>query len=236
MQRAVEQAYELTESAKRTITDIGDKEPVLWQRGQRGRGWVLPRMIFPIFLPVFGRKCKNMWYDFTMTTCQGPDCSRPIEVQKRMLCMTHNTQVLRGAPLTPIRQYETPPQGICEVDDCERVARSRNLCLPHASIANRMRIETEDFVRIQRERWCYACQDTVPPGTKLHIDHDHGCCPTTISCGRCVRGTLCAGCNIRLGWCRDKPDDPGLIAYLRDAPHITLQPWVPRYKSRHQQN
>ncbi len=39
-----------------------------------------------------------------------------------------------------------------------------------------------------------------------HIDHDHACCPGTTSCGRCVRGLLCASCNHMLGKARDRPE------------------------------
>lgn len=39
----------------------------------------------------------------------------------------------------------------------------------------------------------------------LHIDHDHTCCPER-SCGKCIRGVLCAGCNHGLGKFRDRPE------------------------------
>lgn len=42
---------------------------------------------------------------------------------------------------------------------------------------------------------------------RLAVDHDHACCPTPKkSCGRCVRGLLCASCNHGLGRFRDRPD------------------------------
>lgn len=34
---------------------------------------------------------------------------------------------------------------------------------------------------------------------KLHVDHDHNCCPGKRSCGKCVRGVLCVNCNSTLG-------------------------------------
>jgi hypothetical protein len=36
---------------------------------------------------------------------------------------------------------------------------------------------------------------------RLQVDHNHDCCDKkTRSCGRCVRGLLCADCNILLGY------------------------------------
>jgi Recombination endonuclease VII len=38
------------------------------------------------------------------------------------------------------------------------------------------------------------------------IDHDHDCCPGPLSCGKCVRGFICTGCNTGLGWLGDTAD------------------------------
>lgn len=55
-------------------------------------------------------------------------------------------------------------------------------------------------------------------GRPLVIDHDHGCCPGNLSCGRCVRGMLCMHCNIGIGNLGDDPDRLEAAArYLRRA-------------------
>jgi hypothetical protein len=57
-----------------------------------------------------------------------------------------------------------------------------------------------------------------------HIDHDHGCCPGSRSCGRCGRGLLCRFCNSAAGLLGDDAARlRGLADYLERQPKH--EPW-----------
>ncbi|MGC5022596.1 endonuclease domain-containing protein [Micromonospora sp. DT47] len=78
---------------------------------------------------------------------------------------------------------------------------------------------------------CGICQKANLRGAEaipLYIDHDHLCCPDHHNtCGRCIRGMLCSGCNGWLGelelWGKDpRLNDDGVwlraaVAYLDRA-------------------
>lgn len=46
---------------------------------------------------------------------------------------------------------------------------------------------------------CHSCKDR----DAVNIDHDHKCCPSARSCGKCIRGILCNQCNSSLGLLND---------------------------------
>ena len=61
-------------------------------------------------------------------------------------------------------------------------------------LRNLFRMELEEYQAklAAQEGVCAIC--SVPPGPKrLHVDHDHGCCPGHRTCGKCVRDLLCSG-------------------------------------------
>lgn len=128
------------------------------------------------------------------------------------LCAGHYYQGLRGEELRPLR--ETAP---CPVAGCANrltVKRSRSgMCGSHTSLAKKYSLSTDRLQELMAPRVCAnpGCDVTE----NLHIDHDHACCPGPTSCGSCVRGVLCAGCNQSLGNLQENPRRiRGLLAYL----------------------
>lgn len=69
-------------------------------------------------------------------------------------------------------------------------------------------LEDLDMLLERQGGRCAICGTTESGGhgDRFHVDHDHACCPGKKSCGKCIRGLLCSGCNNGLGCFRDDPD------------------------------
>ena len=68
-------------------------------------------------------------------------------------------------------------------------------------------------------RVCDICGTGDPGGIYWCVDHDHACCPgSDKTCGKCIRGILCARCNHALGNVRDNPKTLArMIEYLAEG-------------------
>ena len=160
-------------------------------------------------------------------TCIAPECQRPVHIVKKGLCRSHYQQDHRGENFTVLPKLEIVE---CAVAQCTRAACSKGLCSTHVSISSRFKLETLDIVRCLDNQWCYGCQQDIPNNKRVNFDHDHSCCPTNNTCGKCLRGTLCTSCNLLLGVYRDKPPrGSNLDAYVRNPPQLRTVTWNPTY-------
>lgn len=72
-------------------------------------------------------------------------------------------------------------------------------------------LEEYDAILASQGGCCAICGTTNPGGRwgdsgRFHVDHDHSCCSGKESCGECVRGLLCASCNVGLGSFNDQAE------------------------------
>lgn len=63
---------------------------------------------------------------------------------------------------------------------------------------------------------CYLCGAALVEG-KVHVDHDHSCCPAGRSCHVCRRGFACGTCNQSIALAGDDPDRLRRMADALDA-------------------
>ena len=70
------------------------------------------------------------------------------------------------------------------------------------------------------ERQGDCCAICEKPGTweTLVVDHDHSCCNSQFSCGKCVRGALCRTCNTVLGLLKeDESIVMSALSYIKNT-------------------
>lgn len=77
-----------------------------------------------------------------------------------------------------------------------------------------MTAEEHDAKMAEQDNKCAVCRK---PFTKTpHIDHDHKCCSTRKTCGKCNRGLTCDDCNLGLGRFKDSIETlSNAIEYLK---------------------
>lgn len=115
------------------------------------------------------------------------------------------------------------PMSPCPVPGCTKLKKHTRtpLCKKCTAFRNRYSLSVERVIEIfnPANRVCGnpGCRSTE----RLHMDHDHVCCPPgklhgrAVSCGKCIRGWLCHGCNTSLGMLQENPRRiQGLLDYL----------------------
>lgn len=69
----------------------------------------------------------------------------------------------------------------------------------------KLSVEEFDAMLAAQGGVCAACGTDDPGQRNWAVDHNHSCCPGRKSCGNCLRGILCAKCNLTLGQVNDDP-------------------------------
>lgn len=169
-------------------------------------------------------------------TCAGPGCDRPARRSTATYCDTHYWQSRHKPELTPIKEhyvgpcvdcggasiarrrcrncydknyYNAPDAGarICDHPGCTKRVKTQGLCPSHYETKRKFGITREEADRrLQEQGGCAVCGVESPGGKHWSIDHDHACCGTQATCGKCIRGILCNRCNVMLGMALDNAE------------------------------
>ena len=170
-----------------------------------------------------GNSLKSHW-NKSKKPCSIEDCERPHYA--KTYCRVHYARLIRNgttdALWTPLKNDETRsyssrvtinhPNGNTYEYDRLRHHNRKNY------LKHKWNLDIVDFDRMSKDG-CQICGEV--PEVNYHVDHDHACCPGNGSCGKCVRGVVCARCNTLVAkYERGKlrPDNPRLkkiIKYLQ---------------------
>ena len=159
----------------------------------------------------------------------------------RRFCTGHSrknkksTHCKNGHEKTP---ENTSPHGSCKI--CHRV-RDANWKINHpvARLAiarkhmNGLADEQYQALLAKQHNKCLICSivfNAEPKTSTPCIDHDHACCPRIgkRTCGKCIRGVICYGCNVMLGFSKENITTlQNAIQYLKENQCQTQQKLTP---------
>ncbi|AEJ94163.1 endonuclease VII [Mycobacterium phage Thibault] len=153
--------------------------------------------------------------------CTNPDCDEPLQ------------------PVSGFSRYKDRYQPRCK--RCQQAAQSAKWHEDPESSRERYRgfkygvgPEALNALMEEQDYRCAACSEPLSwdgdPGTRRAcVDHDHACCPGTLSCGKCLRSILCNGCNVLLGRIEG---NPFIKRREVEARFATERPWLVEYRDR----
>jgi recombination endonuclease VII len=146
----------------------------------------------------------------TGTTCT--HCSGPLTGRQRKLCSKkcqdaswrlRNLEQARAAD----KAYRSARRDLYK--EKHRAWREKNPDhIRRKTLIDNYNLTTEQYEEMvaAQDGKCAACgnpETALKPKSdevkRLAVDHDHGCCPGYKSCGNCIRGLLCARCNVMEG-------------------------------------
>lgn len=140
-------------------------------------------------------------------TCRVEGCNRSIEA--RRLCVGHLRREDKFGNVRADVPLKRPSDGRCSVVNCPRPHAGLGWCEYHYAPYRRYKLTPDAYAALLESQGgrCAICGTASSLEAGMHVDHDHGCCPSRKkSCGKCVRGLLCSACNLMLGYAKDDPD------------------------------
>lgn len=136
--------------------------------------------------------------------CSVDGCDLPIK--GRRLCVGHGRRKDKFGDVMAAIPLKRPSDGTCSVPGCPLPHAGLGWCDFHYQPYRRYKLTPDDYdvLLAKQGGGCAICGVVPILKERLHVDHDHKCCPARKrSCGKCVRGLLCSACNTMLGHAKD---------------------------------